>query len=121
MAVPGTAVVVPSVLVICRSACGVSESVSVAVLSVGAGAVTPAGGVSVAVLVSVPVAAGSIWTVKEKVTLPPAGRSAVVANAPVPLVGPVTVPPPAALTNAQVAAVTPAGRASVTLAPVTAL
>src|SRR6185436_4081300 len=58
--VPGMAVDWPSVLVICRSACGVSVSVSVALLLPGVGSVTPAGAVTVAVLLKVPVAAGSI-------------------------------------------------------------
>jgi hypothetical protein len=53
--VPGTAVVAPSVLVICRSACGVSVSVSVAELFPGVGSVTL--DVTVAVLLSEPVAA----------------------------------------------------------------
>src|SRR6478735_4835299 len=104
-----------------RSACGVSVSVSVAVLSAGSGSVTPAGGVTVAVLVSDPVAEGPTRTVKVKVTLAPAGRSTVVARAPVPLVGPLTVPPPLLAVAAQVAPVTPAGSGSDTLAPVTAL
>ena len=38
-----------------------------------------------------------------------------------PLAGPVTVPPPLLAVAAQVAAVTPAGSGSDTLAPVTAL
>ena len=56
-----------------------------------------------------------------KVTVAPTGRSTVVARAPVPLAGPVTLPPPVAPANAQPAPVTPAGRGSDTLAPVTAL
>src|SRR5581483_6457274 len=54
--VPGTAVVLPSVLVICRSAWGVSVSVSVALLFPGLGSITPAGAVTVAVLLRLPVA-----------------------------------------------------------------
>ena len=57
-------------------------SVSVAVLLAGSGSVAPAGGVTVAVLARVPVAAGSIWTVKVKVTVAPTGRSTVVARSP---------------------------------------
>src|SRR5262245_4769363 len=91
-----------------RSARGVRLSVSVAVLSVGSGSVTPGGGLTVAMLVREPVAEGSIWTVKLKVTLAPGGRLSVVARAPPPPVGPVTTPPPVALPNAQLAAVTPA-------------
>ena len=56
MLVPGTAEVTPSVLVMDRSAWGVSVSVSLALLLTGLGSVTPAGGVTVAVLLSEPVA-----------------------------------------------------------------
>src|SRR5262245_16814601 len=104
-----------------RSARAVSVLVSVVVLSVGSGSVTPGGGLTVAVLVSRPVAAGLTWTVKVKLTLAPAGRSTVVARAPPPLAGPLTLPPPVAPANAQEAAVAPAGRGSETLAPVTSL
>ena len=65
---PGTAEATPSVLVTDRSALGVSVSVSVAVLSAGSGSVTPAGGVTVAVLVRLPVAAGSMVPVRVMVT-----------------------------------------------------
>ncbi|MNV55891.1 hypothetical protein D3C71_1481420 [compost metagenome] len=51
---PGVAVVTPSVLVMARSACGVSVSESVALLLAGTGSFTA--DVTVAVLVSVPVA-----------------------------------------------------------------
>jgi len=53
---PGVAVVAPSVLVIARSACALSVSVSVAELFPGVGSVTPPGAVTVAVLVTAPVA-----------------------------------------------------------------
>ena len=66
-------------------------------------------------------AEGLTRTVKVKVTLALTGRSTVVARAPVPLLGPVTVPPPLLAVAVQVAAVTPAGRGSDTVAPVTAL
>src|SRR5436305_14307399 len=101
-----------------RSACGVSVSVSVPVLLAGVGSVTPAGGVTVAVLARAPVAAGSICTVKVKVTVALTGRSTVVARAPAPLAGPVTLPPPLLAVAVQLAVVTPAGRRSDTLAPV---
>src|SRR5436309_2942924 len=104
-----------------RSAWGVRLSLSVALLLAGLGSVTPAGGVTVAVLVKLPVAAGSICTVKVKVAVALTGRLAVVARAPLPLAGPVTLPPPLLVLNVQLAAVTPAGRGSNTLAPVTAL
>src|SRR5579883_608512 len=118
---PGTTEVTPLLLVMDRSDCGVSVSVSVALLLSGLGSVTPDGGVTVAVLVKVPVAEGSIWTVKVKVTLALTGRSTVVDKEPVPLLGPVTVPPLALAVDVQLAAVTPAGRGSDTLAPVTSL
>ena len=57
---PGTADSTPSVLVIDRSAWGVNTSLSVALLFAGLGSVTPAGGLTVAVFVRVPVAAGSM-------------------------------------------------------------
>src|SRR5262245_8556037 len=104
-----------------RSAWGVRLSVSVALSLVGLGSVTPAGGVTVAVLARMPVAEGSLSTVKMKVILPLTGRSTVVASAPAPLVGPVTVPPPLLAVAVQVTPVTPAGTGSDTLAPVTAL
>src|SRR5688500_8333015 len=104
-----------------KSARGVSVSTSLALLSDGSGSVTPAGGPTVAVLLRLPVAEGLIWTVKVKVTLAPTGRLTVAARAPLPVVGPVTLPPPVSPTNVQVAPVTPAGSGSDTLAPVTAL
>src|SRR5438046_2276829 len=100
-----------------RPAWGVRLSVSVALLLSVSGSITPADGLTVAVLARLPVAEGSIWTVKVKVTLALAGRSTVVARASVPLSGPLSVPPPLLAVNAQVAAVTPAGRGSDTLAP----
>src|SRR5436305_949342 len=57
---PGVAVVTPSVLVIDRSACAPSASLSVAELLPGVGSVAPAGAVTVAVLLSEPVAAAEI-------------------------------------------------------------
>src|SRR5262245_59304259 len=104
-----------------RSARGVRLSVSVALLLPGVGSVTPAGARTVAVLVRLPVAEGLTWTVKVKVTVAPAGRLTVVARAPLPLSGPLTPPPPVASLNSQLPAVTPAGRGSEPLAPITAL
>src|SRR6516164_592258 len=104
-----------------RSAWGVSVSVSVALLLPGLGSVTPAGGLTVAVLVGGPVAVGAICTVKVKVTVTLTGRSTVVARPPVPLLGPVTLPPPLLAVAVQVAAVAPAGRGSERAAPVTSL
>ena len=54
------AVVTPSVLVIARSALAASVSLSVAELLPGVGSATPAGAVTVAVLLNVPVAAAEI-------------------------------------------------------------
>ena len=56
--VPGTASTSPSVLVIDRSTCGVTLSVSVAALLPGVGSGVPAAAVAVAVLASVAVPAG---------------------------------------------------------------
>src|SRR5580765_2429674 len=104
-----------------RSACGVSVSVSVELLLPGVGSVTPAGGVTEAMLAREPVAEESICTVKVKVTVAPTGKSTVVARPPLPPPGPLTAPPPVAPTNAQLPPVAPAGRRSDTLAPLTAL
>jgi hypothetical protein len=61
--VPGVAAVAPSVLVIDRSAVGVSVSVSVAELLPLVGSVTPTGALMVAVLTRDPVAVGEIVAV----------------------------------------------------------
>src|SRR5262245_57255264 len=105
-------------LVTDRSAWGVRASMSVSRCSAGMGSVVPVGGVNVAVLVSGPVAEGSIWTVKVKVTLAPTGRSTVVSRSPVPRAGllTLTLPPPLLVVTVQVPPVAPAGRGSDTLA-----
>src|SRR5262245_27865238 len=95
-----------------RSDWGVRVSLSLALLLAGLVSVTPVGVLTVAVLTSEPVAEGLIWTVKLKVTVAPAGRSTVVARAPLPLDGPVAMPRPLVSETVQVAAVTPVGRAS---------
>src|SRR5579883_1713773 len=100
MGVPGTAWPWVMALWALRSAWGVNWLVSVALAG------GPTGGVTVAVLTRVPVAVGSIWTVKRKVRVAPTGTLRVVFKAPVPLVGPVTLPPPVSPTNAQLAEVT---------------
>src|SRR5579871_6198291 len=115
MGVPGTAWPWVMALWTLRSAWGVNWLVSVALAG------GPTGGVTVAVLTRVPVAVGSIWTVKLKVKVAPTGTSMVVSRAPLPLVGPVTLPPPVSLTNVQLADVTPAGSGSDSVAPVVAL
>jgi hypothetical protein len=57
---PGNAVVTPSVTVIARSAWGFRVSESVAELFCGVGSVSPAGAVTVAVFVKVPIAEAEI-------------------------------------------------------------
>ena len=71
---PGAATSWPSVLVTLKSACGVSVSVSVALLLAGLGSVTPPADETVAVLASVPVAEGAMVPVAVKVALPAGGR-----------------------------------------------
>src|SRR5579883_1976792 len=115
MGVPGTAWPWVMALWTLRSAWGVNWLVSVALAG------GPTGGVTVAVLTRVPVAVGSIWAVKLKVRVAPTGKFMVVSRAPVPLFGPVTVPPFVALTTVQVAAVTPSGRGSESVTPVASL
>src|SRR5436305_442228 len=104
-----------------RSAWGVRVAVSVAPLLARLGSVTPAGALTVAVLAREPVAAGSIWTMKVKVTVAPTGRLTVVARPPLPPPGPLTAPPPVALANAQLPPVAPVGSESATPAPLAAL
>ena len=83
----------PSVFVIARSADAAKVSLSVAELLPGVGSVTPAGAVTVAVLLSVPVAPALIVQLAVKVTLPPLGRLTVSLMLPDPEA--VQVPPPA--------------------------
>src|SRR5690349_22013767 len=90
-----------------RSAWAASVSVSVAELLPGVGSVTPAGAATVAVLLSVPLAAAEIVQLAVYVVLPPAGRFTVSLILPLPEA--VQVPPPAP-TQVQVQ-VSEAGRA----------
>src|SRR5262249_59109030 len=83
------------------------------------GSVWRAGGVTVAVLVSVPMASGETVPVAMKVADAPAGRSTVVAIGPEPLAAPHT--PPSVALHVQVTPVSTAGNESATDAPVTAL
>src|SRR4051794_38501335 len=76
--VPGTAVVEPSLLAIDRSACGVSVSVSVELLLPPVGSVTPAGGLTVAVLLKDPVAVALMARVSWKLLVPFFARAPVV-------------------------------------------
>src|SRR5580765_1735211 len=110
---PGVAVVTPSVLVIARSACGASVSLSVAELLPGGGSVVPAGAVTVAVLLSEPLADAEMLQLAVYVMLPPAGRLTVSLILPLPLA--VHVPPEAPTqVHVQVAV---AGNVSTTLEP----
>src|SRR5215472_16934693 len=103
---PGTTVVLPSVMMTDKSAVGVSVSVSAMAKGF------PPGAVTTAVLTNEPVALGLIVVANVKVTLALTGRFTVVVRAPLPLVGPVTLPPPLLAVAAQMAAVAPAGSAS---------
>src|SRR6185369_17716884 len=102
------------VFVMARSADLAIVSESVAELLPGVGSVTPAGAVTVAVFVRVPVAAALMLADTVYVTLPPDGRFTVVSlMLPLPLA--VQVPPPAP-TQVQVA-VRLAGKVSATVTP----
>jgi len=115
--VPGTFVVCPSVLVTARSACGVSVSLSVAVLLALDGSTMPAGAATAAVLVKVPVAPGLIVALTVKVTVPLASTLIDVLMLPLPLAGQLE---PAEALHVQLTPVKVAGNVSVTVAPVTA-
>jgi hypothetical protein len=112
-AVPGTCVAEPSVLVIDRSAVGVKVSVSVAELLAGVGSVAPAGGATVAVLTSVPVADDGIDPATVNVTDAPTGRPTLELMLPLPPTGHVPPPVPA---HVHVTALNAAGIESVTVA-----
>src|SRR5262245_51735638 len=105
---------VPSVLMSTRSAWGVGVPVSVQLLLPGTGSVTPDGGATVAVLASVPVKLGLTKSVSWKLAVPPVA-SVPVVNVTVLEPG-LYVAPFVAETN-----VVPAGRTSVTVAPVIVL
>src|SRR5579871_3791280 len=94
-----------------------TETEEVAVLLVGLASVVPEGGATVAVLVNVPVAVALIEATTVKVTLAPTGRSTVALMAPEPADG--AAAPPAVVV-VQVKPLTPVGRASETVAFVTA-
>ena len=84
--VPATSVMLPSVLVIDRSAFGSMVVDAEAELFDGLGSVAPAGAAIVTVLTIVPVAAAATVPVTVNVTLPPTTRSTVVER--LPMVGP---------------------------------
>ena len=110
---PGTTDATRFVLVIDRSAVGVSASVSVAELFAGVGSTMPADGVAVAVLATVPVAAGPIAATMVKVAVVPTGRVTVVLIAPLPLAA--VQPAPALGVHVHDVNDSPEGTASVTL------
>ena len=112
---PGTWVVNPSVLVIDRSARGVSESVSVEVLFAPDGSLLPEGAAIVAVLTSDPVAAEEIVPVTVNVAVPEMPRLTVAAMLPLPEAGQLE---PAVAVHVQAVPVKVAGNVSVTDAPV---
>src|SRR5690242_12201096 len=96
-----------------RLACGVSVSVSVALLLPGVGSVTPPAAATVAVLLSVPDALAQIFPTPLYSALPPEGRLTVSLIFPLPEA--VQVPPPAP-THVQVQ-VSEAGKVSDTVEP----
>ena len=108
---PGTAVVAPSVLVITRSAVGLSTSMSVAVLLPETGSVMPAPTDAVAVLVNEPVAPAATEALTVNVAVPPTGRSTLALMLPLPDAGHVAPP---AVEHVHVAPVSVAGKVSVT-------
>jgi len=112
---PCAMLVMPSVLVMLKSAVGVmAVLLSVAEL-LPAGSFTPTGAAMLAVLVMVPVPLAVAETVK--VALPPLRRSTVAEMLPAPLAG--QSDPPLAV-QVHVAPLTCAGNTSLTVAPVTA-
>ncbi len=86
----------------------------------GSGSVVPAGGVTVAVLVSVPVAAGLTVAVTVNVTAAPIARLTVAAMSPVPLRVPQVAAPPVVV-QVQLTFWSSAGpgKVSATVAPTT--
>src|SRR5262245_37715726 len=116
--VPAVAMAGPD-FVTTRSAAPTIVDVSELVSLADAGSVVSAGGATVAVLVSVPVASGDTVPVAVKVTEPPAGRSTVVVMLPDPLVA-AQLDPGAGL-QVQVTLPGTRGKVSVTAAPVTSL
>ena len=113
---PGTAVVVPSVLVMVRSVCGVTVVRSVAVLLAGVGSVTPPGSVTVAVLAMVPVAEATTVPEIENVADPPGARVTAAETLPMPEAG---HDEPTLAEHVHVTPERLSGTASVTVAPVT--
>ncbi len=113
---PGTAVVVPSVLVMVRSVCGVTVVRSVALLLAGVGSVTPPGSVTVAVLAMMPVAEATTVAEIENVDDPPGARVTEAETLPLPNAG---HDDPTLAEHVHVTPERLGGTASVTVAPVT--
>ena len=107
--------VMPSVLVTDKSACGVRVSVSVAELSVLTVSVKPIGALMVAVLARLLVAPGERAAITVKVTVPPAGMVTLVAIEPEPVAW---HDAPTEAAHVQAALVMVAGNVSVTGTPV---
>ena len=112
---PGTSVNEPSVLVIERSALGVNESVSVAVLLAPLVSLLPAGAAIVAVLTSEPVAAAETAPLTVKVAVPETSRLTLALMLPLPDAGQLE---PALAAQVHVTPVKVAGKVSVTVAAV---
>src|SRR5437763_1561421 len=102
-----------------RSATGAGVSVSVALLLPGLGSVVPGGSDALVVLTRLPVALGLMAATTVKVAVPPTARLTLALMSPEPLAGPLEPVP--VYVAVQAALVMPNGRASVTVAPVTAL
>ena len=112
---PGTSVAEPSVLVIDRSALGVNESVSVAVLLAPLVSPLPTGAAIVAVLTSEPVAAADTEPLTVKVAVPETRRLTLALMLPLPDAGQLE---PALAAHVHVTPVKAAGKVSATVAPV---
>ena len=113
---PGTAVEVPSVLLMVRSVCGVTTVTSVAELLAGVGSVIEPGSVIAAVLVMVPVAEALTVAEMENVAVPPGTSVTDADTLPLPDAG---QEDPALAEQVQVAPESAAGTMSPTVAPVT--
>ena len=113
---PGTALAMPSVLVIPKLARGVNVSVSVAELLAPVGTFPAAGAATVAVLTSDPVAVADTVPVTVNVTVPAIARLTLALMLPLPdAAGHVE---PAEAAQVHVTDVSAAGNVSVTVAPV---
>ena len=119
---PALAVAGP-VFTICKSATGLTPVTSVELLSVAFGSSTPAGLVTVAVLLIVPIALPSTTPLILKVTSAPLGMLAKIPETVLPdtLIGAGQVAPPIALTQTAETVPIEAGTKSLKLAPLAAL